>query len=164
MKGRPHIHPELQRLIRQVSQANSLWGAPRIHGELLKLGFSVSEATVSKYMIRHHGPPSQSWHTLLNNHAKDTISLDFFVVPTATFRLLFVLLILSNDRRNIVHFNVTQHPTACWTSRQLLESYGFEETPKYLIRDRDAIYGKSFSHQAHVLNIREVVTSPQSPW
>lgn len=163
-KGRPKIDRELRQLIRKISQSNPLWGAPRIHGELLKLGFSVSEATVSKYMIRHSCPPSQSWRTFLDNHTKESISLDFFVVPTATFRVLFVLLILSNDRRNILHFNVTTNPTAYWTARQLLESCGFEEAPKYLIRDRDAIYSKTFSHQANVLNIREVVTAPRSPW
>jgi len=124
----------------------------------------VSEAMVSKYMIRHHRPPSQSWRTFLDNHTKESISLDFFVVPTATFKVLFVCLILSNERRNILHFNVMMNPTADWTARQLLESCGFEETPKYLIRGRDAIYGKAFSHQANVLNICEVVTSPQSPW
>jgi transposase InsO family protein len=135
-----------------------------MHGELLKLGFSVSEATVSKYMIRHSRPPSQSWRKFLQNHAKESISLDFFVVPTAAFRVLFVLLILSNDRRNIIHFNVTSNPTAHWTARQLLESCGFEETPKYVIRDRDAIYGKVFNRQANVLTIKEIVTVPRSPW
>lgn len=115
-------------------------------------------------MIRHSRSPSQSWRTFLHNHAKDTISLDFFVVPTATFKVLFVLLILSNDLRNILHFNVTRHPAAKWTARQLLESCGFEETPKYLLRDRDAIYGETFSHQANVLNIQEKVTVPRSPW
>ncbi len=163
-KGRPKIDRELRQLIRNFNQSNPFCGAPRIHGELLKLGFSVSEATVSKYMIRHSRPPSQSWRTFLHNHAKESISLDFFVVPTATFKVLFVLLILSNDRRNILHFNVTRHPTAKWTARQLLESCGFKETPKYLLRDRDAIYGETFSHQANVLNIQEKVTAPRSPW
>jgi len=112
-RGRPKIDPEIRHWVRRMCQANPLWGAPRIHGELLKLGFDVSEATVSKYMIRRRGPPSQTWRAFLDNHAKELISLDFFTVPTATFRVLFVLLVLSNDRRRILHFNVTEHPTAC---------------------------------------------------
>ena len=155
-RGRPKIDPELRILIRQMCQANPLWGAPRIHGELLMLGFDLSEATVSKYMTRHRGPPSQSWRTFLHNHMKETVSLDFFTVPTATFKILFVFLVLSNDRRQILHFNVTQHPTAQWTARQLLEACGFDEIPKYLVRDRDAIFGERFREEA--------VTSPRSPW
>ena len=125
-----------------MCRVNPLWGAPRIHGELLKLGIEISEATVSKYMIKRRGPPSQTWRTFLENHAKELVALDFFIVPTATFRVLFVLIILSHDRRRI-HFNVTEHPTAGWTGRQLLEACGFEERPRYLIRDRDAIYGNT---------------------
>ena len=124
----------------------------------------MSEATVSKYMIRHSRPHSQSWRTLLHNHAEESISLDLFVVQTATFRVLLVLLILSNDRKNIPHYNVTKNPKAHWTARQLLESCGFKEAPRILILDRGSIYGKTFSHQATVLNIRKVVTSPQSLW
>jgi putative transposase len=117
------ISTELRDLIRQMSRANPLWGAPRIHGELLKLGLTVSQATVSKYiLLRPRRPPSQAWRTFLKNHAKDLIALDFFTVPTATFRVLFVLLVLSHGRRRLVHFNVTEHPTAEWTARQLLEA------------------------------------------
>ena len=108
-------------------------------GELLKRGFDLSEATVSKYMLRHRGPPSQTWRTFLLNHATETVSLDFFTVPTTTFKVLFVLLLLSNDRRHILHFNVTQHPAAQWTARQLLEAGGLNDNPRYLLRDRDAI-------------------------
>jgi putative transposase len=99
------------------------------------LGY-ISEATVSKYMIKRCGPPSQGWRTFLANHVKDTIALDFFTVPTATFRILFVLVILSHDRRRIVHVNVTEHPTAAWTAQQLLEACGLDEEPRYLLRDR----------------------------
>ena len=113
-----------------MSYANPLWGAPRIHGELLKLGLTVSQATVSKYMLRPRRPPSQAWRTFLNNHAKDLIALDFFTVPTATFRVLFVLLILTHSRRRLVHFNITEHPTAEWTARQLLEACALEEGPR----------------------------------
>src|SRR5690242_4967885 len=121
-RGRPAIGMELRNLIRQMSHANPLWGAPRIHGELLKLGLTVSQATVSKYMLRPRRPPSQVWRTFLTNHAPDLIALDFFTVPTATFRVLFVLVVLSHTRRRLVHFNVTEHPTADWTARQLLEA------------------------------------------
>src|SRR5256885_4999220 len=120
-RGRPRIRAELHDLIRRMSRANPLWGAPRIHGELLKLGLTISQATVSKYMIRPRRPPSQAWRTFLKNHAADVIALDFFTVPTATFRVLFVLVVLTHSRRRLVHFNVTEHPTAEWTARQLLE-------------------------------------------
>jgi transposase InsO family protein len=147
-----------------MSRANPLWGAPRVHGELLKLGVTVSQATVSKYMVRCRRPPSQAWRAFLKNHAKDLIALDFFTVPTATFRVLFVLVVLSHGRRRLVHFNVTEHPTADWTARQLLEACGLEEAPRYLIRDRDQVYGTRFSHQATMLDIREAVIAPRSPW
>ncbi len=150
-----------------MSIANPLWGAPRIHGELLKLGLTVSQATVSKYILRHRRPPSQAWRAFLKNHenhAKDLIALDFFTVPTATFRVLFVLVVLSHGRRRLVHFNVTEHPTAEWTARQLLEACAVEEGPRYLIRDRDQVYGERFSHQARMLDIQEAVIAPRSPW
>ena len=115
-------------------------------------------------MIKRRGPPSQAWRTFLENHIKEAIALDFFTVPTATFKVLFVLVILSHDRRRILHFNVTEHPTAVWTARQLLEACGMEEAPRYLIRDRDAIYGEAFHRQARALRIEEVPTAPQSPW
>ncbi len=147
-----------------MCQANPFWGAPRIHGELLKLGIEISETTVAKYMIKRCGPPSQAWRTFLENHVKGTIALDFLTVPTATFKVLFVLIVLSHDRRRMLHFNATEHPTAVWTARQLLETCGLDESPQYLIRDRDAIYGEAFRRQARSLGIQEVPTSPQSPW
>ncbi len=127
-----------------MCRANPLWGGPRIHGELLKLGLDVSEATVSKYMIRDRRPPSQTWRTFLDNHSKELVAIDFLTVPTARFRVLFVLVILSHDRRRILHFNATEHPTAAWTARQLLEVGGMDDAPRYLLRDRDAIYGDMF--------------------
>ena len=162
--GRPTIGTELRELIRRMSRANPLWGAPRIHGELLKLGLTVSQATVSKYMLGPRHPPSQAWRTFLKNHAQDLIALDLFTVPTATFRVLFVLVVLSHARRRLVHFNVTAHPTAEWTARQLLEACGLEEAPRYLIRDRDQVYGERFSRQAKTSDIREAVIAPRSPW
>jgi transposase InsO family protein len=147
-----------------MSRANPLWGAPRIHGELRKLGLAVSQATVSKYMLRPRRPPSQAWQTFLKNHAGDLMALDFFTVPTATFRVLFVLVLLTHSRRRLAHFNVTEHPTAEWTARQLLEACAQEEAPRYLIRDRDRVYGERFSRQAKALDVREVIIAPRSPW
>jgi len=162
--GRPMIATELRDLISRMSRANPLWGAPRIHGELLKLGLTVSQATVSKGMRRPRRPPSQAWRTFLKNHAADVMAMDFFAVPTATFRVLFVLVVLSHARRWLVHFNVTEQPTAEWPARQLLEACGLGEAPRYLIRDRDQVYGERFSRQAQTLDIREAVMAPRSPW
>lgn len=147
-----------------MSLANSNWGAPRIHGELLKLGFELSQATVAKYMVRYRRPPSQTWRTFLKNHAKDLVAADFFVAPTVFFRVLFVFVILSHDRRRPVHFAVTEHPTSEWTARQLLEAFPWDCTPHYLLRDRDGNYGERFREAANWLGIREVLTAPQSPW
>lgn len=163
-RGRPKADPGIRGLIRRMCRANPLWGAPRIHGELLKLGIEVSETTVSKYMIRHREPPSQTWRTFLQNHAEELIALDFFTVPTATFRVLFVLVILSHDRRRILHFNATYHPTAAWTAQQLLEVCRTNDTPLFLVRDRDAIYGEKFRRQVATLKIQEILTAPRSPW
>ncbi|MGR9093404.1 MAG: integrase core domain-containing protein, partial [Gammaproteobacteria bacterium] len=162
--GRPKLDPEIRARIRRMCLSNPTWGAPRIHGELLKLGFELSEAVVSKYMIRRPGPPSQTWRAFLHNHMNELISLDVFTVPTATFRILFVFVVLSHDRRHIRHFDVAAHPTAIWTARQLVEACGTDKTSKYLIRDRDAIYGNYFQRQAKALGIDEVITAPVSPW
>ncbi len=147
-----------------MSRANPLWGAPRIHGELLKLGIDLSQATVAKYMIRHWKPPSPSWRAFLDNHLKDLVSIDFFTVPAATFRILFVFLVLSHDRRRIVHFNVTEHPSADWTGRQLIEAFPWNTAPRYLIRDRDGIYGHDFTRRVNALGIKQVLIAPRSPW
>jgi putative transposase len=163
-EGRPTVSTEIRELIRRMSIANPRWGAPRIHGELLKLGIEVSQATVAKYMIRHRKPPSQTWRTFLKNHMKDMMSADFFVVPTISFRLLFVFVILSHDRRRPIHFAVTRNPTAEWTAQQLLEAFPWDSAPRYLLRDRDKIYGTVFCETARWMGIREVLTAPQSPW
>jgi transposase InsO family protein len=163
-RGRAAIDPETIQLIRRMCKANPLWGAPRIHGELLKLGIEICETTVAKYMIKRRGPPSQAWKTFLEIHFKETIALDFFTVPTATFKVLFVLVILSHDRRRILHMNVTEHPSAVWTARQLLQSCGIDDQPRYLIRDRDAIFGEVFQRQVRALQIEEVPIAPKSPW
>lgn len=162
--GRPPIDPQIRVLIRRMCEANPLWGAPRIHGELLKLGINVSEAVVSRYMIRNRKPASQGWRTFLENHAKDIIATDFFTVPTATFRVLFVLVVLSHDRREILHTNVTESPTAGWTARQIIEAVGLDEVPKYLVRDRDRKFSAFFSRQIENIGLTEVLTVPASPW
>ncbi len=162
--GRRMVSKEVRNLIRQMSRANPLWGAPRIHGELLKLGIEVSQATVSKYMVRHRKPPSQSWRTFLTNHTKDIISVDFFTVPTATFRVLYVFLVLTNERRQIVHFNVTGSPAAAWTGQQIVEAFPWDNAPKYLLRDRDGKYGKEFVRRVESLGIKQVLIAVRSPW
>jgi len=162
--GRPSVSSDVIELIRRMSLANPRWGAPRIHGELLKLGIQMSQATVAKHMVRHRRPPSQNWRTFLKNHMQTLVSADFFVVPTVTFRLLFVFVILSHDRRRPIHFAVTTNPTAEWTARQLLEAFPWDSAPRYLLRDRDGIYGEKFREAATWLGIREVLTAPKSPW
>jgi len=122
-----------------MALANPLWGAPRIHGELLKLGLEVSQRTVARLMPRRPKPPSQTWRTFLQNHLADLVSVDFFVVPTATFRVLYVFVILLHHRRQIVHFNVTDSPTAAWTAQQVVDAFPDDSGPRYLLRDRDRI-------------------------
>jgi len=123
-----------------MARANPLRGAPRIHGELLKLGIEVSQATVSKYLVRPRRPPSQSWRTFLANHVHQIMAADFFVVPTATARLLFVLVILAHERRRVVHVAVMDQPTAAWTAQQLREAFPWNEAPRYLVHDRDSAF------------------------
>jgi putative transposase len=162
--GRPRIDTEVAALITKMAVANPLWGAPRIHGELLKLGIEISERTVSRLMPKRRPEPSQTWRTFLANHFLDLVSIDFFTVPTARFRVLFVLVVLAHRRRRVVHFNVTEHPTAQWTAQQLVDAFPDESAPAYLIRDRDGVYGQPFRHRVKGMGIEEVLTSPQSPW
>jgi len=160
--GRPPVPRDVRALIRSMSGANPLWGAPRIHGELLKLGLSISQASVAKYMVRDRRPPSQTWRTFLTNHRSQLMAADFFVVPTMTYRLLFVLVLLAHDRRRIVHVAVTTHPTAAWTAQQLREACPWDATPRYLIRDRDRAFD-GLETTARAMGIREVLTAPGSP-
>ena len=162
--GRPPIDAQIRKLIRRMARENPTWGAPRIHGELLKLGFEVAEATVSRYMPRRRKPPSHSWRPFLHNHTKDLVSIDFFVVPTATFRVLYVFLVLEHERRRIVHFNVTEGPSAQRTGQQLVNAFPYNSAPKYVIRDRDKIYGANFVRRVHAMGIEQVLTAPRSPW
>jgi Integrase core domain len=131
--GRPQIETDLHALIRQMSMENPLWGAPRIHGELLKLGFEVAQSSVAKYMVRRRGPPSQGWLTFLRNHAPDIAAMDLFVIPTIGFDLLYALIVVRLNRRDLVWINVTRHPTAEWIARQITEAFPWNEAPRYLI-------------------------------
>ncbi len=162
--GRRMVPLEVRDLIRKMSRSNPLWGAPRIHGELLKLGIQVSQASVSKYMICQHKPPSQTWRTFLKNHAKDIVSVDFFTIPSASFRVLFVFLVMSNKRRRIIHFNVTESPTAVWTGQQIVNAFPWDTVPRYLLRDRDGKFGKEFIHRVESMGIKHVLISARSPW
>jgi transposase InsO family protein len=161
--GRPTVPSDIRTLIRTMSEANPLWGAPRIHGEMLKLGIDISQATVAKYLVRRRRPPSQTWRTFLRNHADQIVAADFFVVPTITYRLLFVLVVMAHHRRRIVHVAVTAHPTAAWTSQQLREAFPEDEAPRYLIHDRDDAFA-GLEATASGMGINEVRTAPRSPW
>ena len=148
----------------EMSQANPLWGAPRIHGELLKLGIRIGQTAVAKYMVRHPRPPSPSWRTFLGNHMDAIAAVDIFIVVSATFRMLYVLIVLRHDRRKIIHFDVTQNPTQVWLARQATEAFPWDTAPRYLLRDRDASYGRNFRERDQAMGIQEVVTAPRSPW
>ena len=147
-----------------MSIANPLWGAPRIHGELLMLGIDVGQTTVAKYMVRPRRPPSQGWKTFLRNHADGIASMDLFVVPTISFQLLYGFLILQHRRRVIVWLGVTAHPTAEWIAGQLTEAYAWEQTPRYIIRDRDGAYGDVLIRRLRAMGIRDRPIAPRSPW
>jgi putative transposase len=162
--GRPAVSKEIKALIRKISVANPSWGSPRIVGELRKLGIDVTKSTVDKYRIRSKQPPSPTWKTFLENHVTDFVSIDFFVVPTVRFKVLFVLVVLAHHRRRVVHFNVTEHPTAQWTGQQIIEAFPWDTAPEHLLRDRDGVYGSQFQKRVKSLGIEEVLTAPRSPW
>ena len=162
--GRPPIETDLRALIWRMSMDNPLWGAPRIHGELLKLGFEVAQSSVAKYMLKRRGPPSQGWRTFLQNHAPDIAAMDLFVVPTIGFDLLYSFVIVRLDRRDLVWINVTTNPRAEWIARQLTEAFPWNEAPRYLIRDRDRIYGAVVTRRLRAMGIRDKPIAPASPW
>jgi hypothetical protein len=159
--GRPRIEIELRTLIRGMNQ---LWGAPRIHGELLKLGFSVAQSTVAKYMVKRRGPSSQGWKTFLRNHAPGISAMDLFVVPTIGFKLLYGFVIVRIDRRDLVWINVTTNPTAEWIARQITEAFPWDGAPRYMVRDRDRIYGAIVTRRLRAMGIRDKPIAPASPW
>ena len=143
---------------------NPTWGSPRIVGELAKVGIAVTKSTVDKYRVRVRKPPSPTWRAILKNHAKDIASIDFLVVPTVRFNILYVFLVLSIDRREVIHFGVTQHPTAAWTAQQVVEAFPWDRLPKYLLRDRDKVYGDWSRQRVKNMGIEEVLTAPHSLW
>ena len=159
--GRPQVRSDVRALIKMMATANPYWGAPRIHEELLKLRIDISERTVFRLMPKHRKPPSQTWKAFGNDHLQELVSIDFFTVPTVTFRVLFGFVVLSPDRRRAAHFNITEHPTALWTGQQIVEAFPDEMSPRYLLRDRDKIYGDSFRER--VEGMGEVLTAPASP-
>jgi transposase InsO family protein len=162
--GRPSVPKQVRELIRTMSRDNPLWGAPRIHGELLKLGIEIGETSVSKYLVRSRKPPSQTWRTFLENHLQSLVSVDFFTVPTIQFQILYVFLVLAHDRRRILHFALTAHPTAEWTAQQLREAFPWDSAPRYLLRDRDRIFSHEFVEQVKAMGIKQVLSAPRSPW
>jgi len=162
--GRPKIGAQIRNLIRRMSTDSPTWGAPRILSELYLLGYSVAESTVAKYMVRPRKPSSPTWRAFLNSHIGQIAAIDFFTVPTVTFRILYCFIVLRHDRRQLVHVNVTANPTAQWTARQVRQAFPYDEAPKYLIRDRDSIYGKVFRQSIKQMDIEEVLIAPRSPW
>ena len=162
--GRPAVAREVLALIQDMWQANPTWGSPRIVGELRKVGINVTKSTVEKYRIRPPKPLSPTWKAFLTNHVQDLVALDFFVVPTMTHKVLFVLLILAHERRRVVHFHITEHPTAAWTAQQVVDAFPWDEAPRYLLRDRDRIYSALFQQRVRHMGIEEVVIAPRSPW
>ena len=162
--GRPQIEADLRALIRRMNVDNPLWGAPRIHGELLKLGFEVAQSSVAKYMVKRHGPPSPGWRTFLRNHAPDIAAMDLFVAPTIGFNLLYGFILVRLARRRLVWVAVTPNPTAEWIARQISEAFPWNEAPRYLIRDRDGVYGTTVTRRMRAMGIRDKPIAPGSPW
>lgn len=162
--GRLAIDKELRHLIKALARENPLWGAPRIHGELLKLGFDVSQSTISKYLSRVYRPSGQSWKTFMRSHKDAIAAVDLFVVPTVGFKLLYGIAILHLNRRELVWTNATYHPTAEWIANQVSQAFPWETAPQYLVRDRDASYGKVFKRRLSVMGIRDRPTAYRSPW
>jgi len=151
------VTPEVRALIRTMKRANPLWGAPRIHGELLKLGFEIFERTISRLLAKTRQPPSQSWRVFLANHARDLVALDFFTVPTISFRILHAFVVLAHERRRVVYFNLIANSTAFWTGQQMIEAFPEDTAPRYLLRDRDGIYGDEFRERVEAMGIKEMV-------
>jgi len=133
-------------------------------GELAKLGIKAAKSTVDKYRVRSRKTPSPTWKAFLKKHINDVVPIDFFIVPTIRSKLLVVLVVLAHSRRKVLHFNVTEKPTAQWTAQQIAEAFPWDSAPKYLLRDRDAIYGGAFQKRVSGMGIKQVVSAPRSPW
>ena len=164
--GRRPTSKEVRELIFRMVSENPTWGAPRIHGELLMLGFDVSERTISRWMKRapRNPEPVERWLAFLRNHREAIAAMDFFAVPTITFSVLCGFFIISHDRRRILHFNVTQHPTSTWIIQQLREAFPYRSSPRFLIFDRDSKYSVDVACAVRSMAIRPVRTSFESPW
>jgi transposase InsO family protein len=162
--GRPRTDAALIRLIRRMWAANPTWGSPHIRDELAKLGLEASTATIRKCRPKCGRRPSQSWRTFLQNHADAIAAMDFLVVPTVTCRLLYVLIVIAHERRKVIHFNITEAPTAGWSAQQVVNAFPYETAPKYLLRDRDSIYGSVFVQRVEGMGIQQKLISPSSPW
>ena len=164
--GRPRVSVEVRKLISEMAEMNVGWGAPRIHGELLKLGIAISEITVSRHMPKRLSAASsrQRWATFMHNHLHETLAIDFAVVPTVTFGIVYVFFVLNLDRRRVLHFNATRHPTAVWTAQQVVEACAFDLPGRYLIRDNDKIYGAYFRNRVDGLGLEQKRTAFRSPW
>src|SRR5262245_19718781 len=162
--ARPSLDLELRTLIRRMARDNPTWGRRRVQAELRFLGYHVAALTVAKYMRRPSHPPSPRWRAFLAAHRHEIAAVDFFVVPTLTFRLLFGFVILRHDRRDLVHLGVTDHPTAAWAAHQIVHAFPDETAPAYLLRDRDAIYGAAFERRVESMGIHQVVIAPRAPW
>jgi transposase InsO family protein len=162
--GRPSKDSALIQLIRRMWAGNPTWGSLRIRDELAKLGLEASTATIRKYRPKSRRPPSQSWRTFLQNHAGAIAAMDFFVVPTVTFRLLYVLVVITHERRKVIHFNITEAPTAEWTVQQVVNVFPYDTAPKYLLRDRDGIHCSVFVQRLEGMGIKQKLISPSSPW
>jgi len=164
--GRKKLSTDVRELIFRMVAENPTWGAPRIHGELLMLGFDVSERTISRWMKRapRDPQPAQRWRAFLANHREAIAAMDFFTVPTITFGVLYCFFVISHDRRRILHFNLTKHPTSAWIIQQLREAFPFGAAPRFLIHDRDAKYGTEVPAAIRSLKINAVRTSFESPW
>lgn len=156
--GRPPIGRDVIALIKRLSSENALWGAPRVQSELRLLGHEVAESTVAKYIVPRKRGDTQRWRTFLKNHMSVSAACDFFTVPSLTFKALYVFVVLSHDRRRILHVNVTRHPTAAWAAHQITESLPDGEEPRFLHRDRDAIYGEAFVRRVGSFGIEEVLS------
>ncbi len=164
ISGRPKISREIRTLIQRMSQDNPTWGVPRITSELALLGYEVAESTVARYMYRQKKPPSQTWKTFFLNHADQIAAIDFFTMPTVTYRIFYVFIILRHSDRKILHFNITQNPSAIWTAQQIIEAFPFDTHPRFILRDRDRIYGEYFRKRIKHMGIDEVLIAPRSPW
>ncbi|MCP4410626.1 MAG: transposase family protein [Gammaproteobacteria bacterium] len=161
---RPALSKEVRALIVRMSKSNPGLGSPRIVGELQKLGIQVAKSAVEKYRVRCRKPPSPTWKAFIDNHLKDLVSIDFFTVSTVKFKVLFVLIVLAHHRRKVIYFNVTEHPTSQWTAQQIVEAFPWDTAPRYLLRDRDKVYGTDFRKRVRSLDIEEILTAPRSPW